>query len=193
MIDPTFGVSGATRAGEAGIDRIALLFDGSIAAAAPGLLQRLEPNGAPVSFPGAEVSAVRVGHSYRMSAMVALRDGQLIAGALHRAFRFLGAVSYIRIGCRSPIVGTGQLPARLGFYEVGSFARDRDGLIACGNGSQSLIVQRWLSDGTPDPAFALATGGRVNLAVDDRPQPLVMATAPAAGPSWAEPPAIMSC
>ncbi len=80
-IDPTFGVGGVARAGEFGVDRIALLADGAIAAAGPGLLQRLEPTGTPASFPGSEVSAVPVGSRYRMSAMVSMQDGSIITSA----------------------------------------------------------------------------------------------------------------
>jgi len=169
-IDPTFGVGGVARAGEFGVDRIALLADGAIAAAAPGLLQRLEPTGTPASFPGSEVSAVPVGLGYRMSAMASMQDGSVITSA-----GFSGPWDdwdLSRVSPSGEVNRNWAWPYRNStFYEVASFAADRDGmrLMACGSNVKALVVQRWQGDGRPDPAFAPATGGRVELGVENRP------------------------
>lgn len=179
LIDPTFGVSGVARIGGSGVDRIALLFDGAIATAAPGLLHRLEPNGTPAAFPGSELSAIPLGIGFRMSAMVSMPDGSLItsAGVSDDWFSWeLSRVSASGVAVRNWPASDRALVA---FNEVTSFAPDRDPrrLLACGSGDTSrsgevleaLFVERWQSDGRWDPAFALNTGGRVELGVETRP------------------------
>ncbi len=169
-IDPTFGVAGVARAGEFGVDRITLLADGAIAAAAPGLLQRLEPTGTPAFFPGSEVSTVPVGSSYRISAMASMQDGGVITSA-----GFSGPMDsweLSRVSVSGGVVRNWARPyLNSTFYEVASFAADRDGtrLMACGSNFKALVVQRWQGDGRPDPAFAPATSGRVELGVENRP------------------------
>ncbi len=172
-IDPTFGVGGVARAGAGGIDRIALLADGAIVAAATDLLQRLEPTGAPAPFPGSEVSAVAVGSSY-VSAMLPLSDGGVIASSGWNGwdnFLVLARISpsgeRVRDWSASGAVNT--------FTWIDSFATDGDGarLLACGSASSGigdvLLVQRWQNDGQLDPTFSPDTGGRVELGVETRP------------------------
>ncbi len=86
-IDPTFGVGGVARAGKFGVDRFTLLADGAIAAAAPGVLQRLEPNGAAAPFPDTEASAVSVGSGYPH-----VGDGVDAGRKPHHQRRFIGAM-----------------------------------------------------------------------------------------------------
>jgi uncharacterized delta-60 repeat protein len=152
-IDSTFGVGGIARVGQSGIDRIVLLADGAIAAAAPGLLQRLESNGAPASFPGSEVSAVPLGSGYLMSAMVLMRDGSVITSA-----GFSGPMDsweLSRVSASGGVIKYWGWPAVSEFHGVAGFARDPDDtrVTACGFGAATLLVQRWQDDGTPDPAL----------------------------------------
>lgn len=169
-IDSTFGVGGVARVGPGGISRIVLLADGAIAAAAPGLLQRLESNGAPASFPGSEVSVVPLASGYAISAMVLMQDGSVITSA-----GFTGpwdSWELSRVLASGGVIKNWGWPAIREFYGVAGFARARDDtrVTACGFGAATLLVQRWQDDGSPDPAFASATGGRVELGVEHRPE-----------------------
>jgi len=168
-IDSTFGVGGVARVGQWGIDRIVLLADGAIAAAVPGWLLRLESNGAPASFPGSEVSAVPLA-GYPMSAMVLMGDGSLITSAGFTDLMDSWELS--RVSLSGGVIKNWGSPAIREFYGVAGFARDPDDtrVTACGFGAATLLVQRWQDDGTPDPAFASATGGRVELGVEHRPE-----------------------
>jgi len=178
-IDPTFGVGGVARIGEYGVDRIALLTDGAIAAAAPGLLHRLEPNGTPASFPGSEVSAVAIGSIYSVSAMLLMSDRSVIASSGYwdgwdqwlELARVSASGERVRDWSAPDIVNA--------FNDVASLATDGDGarLLACGSGFsrgsrgsvEALLVQRLQSDGERDPTFAPDTGGRVELGAETRP------------------------
>lgn len=168
-IDTTFGVGGVARAGVFGVDRLALLFDSAIAAGAPGVLHRLDPNGAPVSFPGSAMSAVSVG-SYAISAMASMQDGAVLtSGGFSGAW---DSWELSRVSVSGAVVNYwGWYTLAPNFGEVASFARHGNDtrLMACGSNYETLVVQRWQSDGAPDPTFALATGGRVKLGVDARP------------------------
>jgi len=168
-IDPTFGVGGVARVGQWGIDRIVLLADGAIAAGAPGLLLRLESNGAPASFPGSEVSAVPLGSGYPVSAMVVMQDG----GVLTSTVTDWDSWELFRVSASGGTIKNWGLAAGQAFNGVADFARDRDEtrVTACGSGrGATLLVQRWQDDGVPDPTFASATGGRVELGVEHRPE-----------------------
>lgn len=172
-IDSTFGVGGVARVGGGGVDRIALLADGAIAAAAPGMLHRLESNGSPAFFPGSEVSAVPTGSGYSATAMAAMQDGSVITSA-----GFSGpfdSLELFRISVSGDVITGWPWPHDVGgpgFSDVASLAPDRDGtlLMACGSSwLESLVVTRWQNDGRIDPAFAAATGNRVELGVETRP------------------------
>jgi hypothetical protein len=168
-IDSTFGVGGVARVGPWGIDRIVLLADGAIAAGAPGLLLRLESNGAPASFPGSEVSAVPLGSGYPMSAMVVMQDG----GVLTSMVTDWDGWELFRVSASGGAIKNWGLAAGQAFSGVADFARDRDDtrVTACGSGwGATLLVQRWQDDGVPDLTFASATGGRVELGVEHRPE-----------------------
>ena len=166
-IDSTFGIGGVARVGPRGIDRIVLLADGAIAAGAPGLLLRLESNGAPASFPGSEVSAVPLGWGYPRSAMVVMQDG----GVLTSTVTDWESWELFRVSASGGAIKNWGVVAGQAFYGVADFARGRDDtrVTACGFGAATLLVQRWQDDGTPDPAFASVTGGRVELGVEHRP------------------------
>ncbi len=169
VIDATFGMGGVARAGPYGIDRIALLADGAIAAAAPGLLQRLEPNGAPAAFPGSEVSAVPLLAGYPVTAMILMQDGSLITSAGLAGPMDTWELS--RVSAAGVVTGSWGWQAIPGFHSVAAFARDRGDarVTACGSGGGTLIVQRWLDDLRADATFAPTTGGRVELGVEHRP------------------------
>jgi uncharacterized delta-60 repeat protein len=170
-IDPSFGVSGVARVGGWGVDRIAMLVDGSIAAAAPGVLYRLEPNGTPAAFPGSELLAVPIGSGYTASAMTTMQDDSVITSAGFSGPMDDWELSHVSIS--GGVTSNWAWPYLSNhFSAVASFARHRDGtrLMACGSRhDQTLVVQRWQDDGRPDPTFASATGGKVELGVDHRP------------------------
>ena len=167
-IDPNFGVGGVARAGATGISRVALLADGAIAVAAPGLLGRLDPNGAPVMFPGSEHSVVAIG-TYPVSALVPTQDGGLIMSGADTDW---GGFELYRLGpSGTPRVGW-RSNAPHDFTEIGSFARAPNDprVTACGSlYGKTLVVQRWQDDGTTDPTFAAATAGHVELGLELRP------------------------
>lgn len=176
-LDPTFGVGGVARAGARGVDRIAMLFDGAIAAAAPGLLHRLEPNGTPAPFPGTEISAVAIGSIYdNVSAMLLMSDSSVIASS---GFWDGWDISLVldRVSASGEHVRDWSAPGVVNaFNEVASLATDSDRtrLLACGNSysrgssAEALLVLRLQSDGELDPTFAPETGGRVELGVETR-------------------------
>lgn len=168
-IDPTFGVGGVGRAGGGGLDRIALLPDGAIVAAAPGMLHRLESNGAPAVFPGSESSAVAIGMGWlSVSTMASLHDGSVITSA-----HFSGPMDSLELSRISVSGGARDLDWRYvthNFGDIRSFGTDSDGmrLTVCGSSAGSLVIVRAQSDGRPDPGFAPATDNRVALVVDTR-------------------------
>ena len=159
-IDPTFGTNGVVRAGQGGIDRIALLFDGTIAIAAGalGMLHRLDPNGAPAWFPGSELSVVPLRDGYSVTAMQALQDGGLIwSSGVDNGWDSLYLFHVSASGRAISLMPPSQLHPD--FDEVVDFASHRDGalLMACGHKHDALVIQRWHDGGSQDRTFAPAT------------------------------------
>jgi hypothetical protein len=174
VLDPAFGIGGLVRAGEWGIDRIALLPDGAIVSAAPGRLHRLDPNGIPELFPGSQEFTVPLGSGYPMSAMAVMQDGSLVTSAGFTG-GYDGSETFHRreVSRVSPSGVVTANWARPSLFDedlvnVGAFA-DSNGtsLLACsrvsGWGGTSVLVQRWLDDGKTDRSFAPAGNGRIDL------------------------------
>jgi uncharacterized delta-60 repeat protein len=143
-IDSTFGVNGVARAGSSGLDRITLLTDGAIAAGSPGLLHRLEANGAPSAFPGTEALVIPVGSGYPMAAMAPTSDGGLITSAGYSGP--WDSLELFRISASGLVTRNWGWPALSRFTAVDGFAPspDRTSLMVCGSGaggdSSALLV-----------------------------------------------------
>ena len=73
-LDPTCGVYGVARVGQAGVDRILLLDDGDIVVGAPGLLTRLDANGTPA------LPRIRGTRRLRRKQLVSDGSSRLVAG-----------------------------------------------------------------------------------------------------------------
>jgi uncharacterized delta-60 repeat protein len=182
MVDPTFGApgtGGVVRPGPPGISRVALLGDGSIAAAGQGLLRRFDANGVPAFFPGSEVLTVALGN-YPVTALAPMQDEGLLASvARSDGWDYFWRLSRISAsGVSAPDWGHALYSGA--FTTVAGFARTPGDprIVACGSTyTPTLIVQRWQDDGTPDPTFAGATDGQVELGVEERPDFLYFGSA----------------
>jgi len=167
-LDPAFGLSGLARAGEWGIDRIAVLSDGAIMAAAPGRLHRLDSTGTPVAFPGSQEFTVPLGSGYPMSALAVMQDGSLVTSA-----GFTGSCNLLEISRVSISGAVTRNWARPSLFDedlvnVAAFTPSNGtALVVCGRvsgwGGASLLVQRWLDDGKTDRSFSPVTVGRIEL------------------------------
>jgi len=174
-IDTTFGAGGTdgvVRPGAPGINRIALLGDGGIAAAGPGLLRRLDSNGLPALFPGSQVYTVGLG-GYPVTALTLMQDeGVLVSAGSWDGWDNPWDLSRLSASAVRDLDWDHSIRADGAFTTVAAFARNPGDtrVTACGSTfTPTLIVQRWQDDGTPDPTFASATDGRVELGVEQRP------------------------
>jgi uncharacterized delta-60 repeat protein len=170
-IDPGFGVDGIARAGPGGINRIVRLSDGAFAVSSRGLLGRLDPDGAPVVFPGSQQSVLAIG-GYPVSALALMADGGLLMTGDDNGWGGWGGFELYRVSPSGPAqLNWGSSRGGSGFTQIGAFARDANDprVTACGSESSALLVRRWHDDGTPDPTFAATSGGLMKLGEELRP------------------------